>query len=355
MKRYVAFAAVLTVLVCIFCGCGFWDGEYVSVEPYQQQNSGSQKKTITVANYQQMREAVVDLIDSGAESGILYIPNFSRGSVRFYMETAIRYATETTPIGAYAVENISYEIGTRSGKEAIALSISYRRELSEILRIEDADDMESACRIIDGEMEKCKPSVVVLVHDYKETDMVRYATAYAAQNPDLVMEIPAVEAYVYPEAGEERIVELIFTYKHDRDTLLQMKEKASYVFTASELYARSAGQVREKYAQLYAFLMERTNYLYEKSDTPAYSLLIEGRGDCKAFADVYAAMCRKAGLECHVVEGTRDGEPWTWNVIKFRGSNYHLDLLRCNQDGGFDPKIGSAMVGYSWDSSALNN
>ncbi len=355
MKRYVAFATVLAVLCCVLCACGFWNGEYVSVEPYQQQNSGSQKKTITVANYHQMREAVVDLIESGAESGILYIPNFSRGSVRFYMETAIRYATETTPIGAYAVENISYEIGTRSGKEAIALSISYRRELSEILRIEEADEMESAFRIIDDEMGKCKPSAVVWVHHYEETDLVHYATVYAAQNPDLVMEIPAVEAYVYPDAGEERIIELIFTYKNDRDTLLQMQEKASYVFTAAELYARSAGQVREKYAQLYAFLMERTDYVYEKSDTTAYSLLIEGKGDCKAFADIYAAMCRRAGLECHVVEGTRDGEPWTWNVIKFRGSEYHLDLLRCNEGGGFDPKIGSAMEGYSWDRSALKD
>jgi hypothetical protein len=355
MKRYVAFATVLALMCCVLCACGFWDGEYVSVEPHQQQSSGSQKKTITVANYHQMRDAVVDLIESGAESGILYIPNFSRGSVRFYMETAIRYATETTPIGAYAVENISYEIGTRSGKEAIALSISYRRELSEILRIEEADEIESACRIINGEMEKYKSSVAVWVHNYEETDMVHYVTAYAAQNPDLVMEIPAVEAFVYPDSGNERIIELVFTYRNDRDVLLQMNEKTSYVFTAAELYARSAGQVREKYAQLYAFLMERTDYTYEKSDTPAYSLLIEGKGDCYAFADIYAAMCRRAGLECHVVEGIRDGEPWTWNVIKFRGSEYHLDLLRCNEGGGFDPKIGSAMEGYSWDRSALKD
>ena len=353
MKRYIAFAVLLAVLCPLLCACSFWEGEYVSVEPYQQQNSGNVKKTIEVANYQQMRDAVVDLVESGAESGILHAPSFSSGSVHFYMDSAIRYATESTPMGAYAVEAIDYEIGTRSGIEAIALRIRYRRDLSQILRIEDADEMKGFFQIVDDEMENCVSSVAVRVHKYEDTDFVQYVNWYAEQNPDLIMETPKVEAYIYPETGEERIIELVFTYENDRDVLLQMQEKVSHVFTAAELYARSAAQVREKYAQLYAFLMERSEYVFETSDTPAYSLLMEGTGDCKAFAHVYAAMCRKVGLECYVVNGTRDSEPWTWNVINFRGNFYHLDLLRCSQGNGFDPKIKSAHTGYAWDDPIL--
>ena len=98
--------------------------------------------------------------------------------------------------------------------------------------------------------------------------------------------------------------------------------------------------------------MERFDYSLETTITPAYSLLHEGVGDCTAFATVYAAMCRKAGLECHVVSGTREGEPWSWNLIYFMGNYFHVDLLFCSQTGGFAASLGSEMTDYEWDHSA---
>jgi hypothetical protein len=58
-------------------------------------------------------------------------------------------------------------------------------------------------------------------------------------------------------------------------------------------------------------------------------------GDSRAFATVYAAMCRSAGLECMTVTGTRAGEPWTWNIILDNGGYYHVDLQRSNLSGQF--------------------
>ena len=69
------------------------------------------------------------------------------------------------------------------------------------------------------------------------------------------------------------------------------------VFESAVLYVSGDGAEKQKFSQLYAFLMERFDYKVETSITPAYSLLRHGVGDSRAFATVYAAMCRLAGLE----------------------------------------------------------
>ena len=97
--------------------------------------------------------------------------------------------------------------------------------------------------------------------------------------------------------------------------------------------------------------MERFDYQTETSVTPAYSLLQHGVGDSRAFATVYAAMCRKAGLECLVVTGTRSGEPWAWNMIKLGSAYQHVDLLKCSAGGGFRETADREMDGYVWDYS----
>ena len=98
--------------------------------------------------------------------------------------------------------------------------------------------------------------------------------------------------------------------------------------------------------------MERFDYKVETSITPSYSLLRHGVGDSRAFATVYAAMCRAANLECIVVTGTRSGEPWSWNMICEDGYYWHVDLLNSNEKGKFEKKLDADMEGYVWDYSA---
>ena len=114
---------------------------------------------------------------------------------------------------------------------------------------------------------------------------------------------------------------------------------------------RLLGSLSAGVSMLYAFLMERFEYKQETSITPAYSLLRHGTGDSRAFAQVYAAMCRDAGLTCMTVTGTRDGEPWTWNILLDGEEYYHVDLLRCSENGRYREQTDAEMEGYVWDYS----
>ena len=63
-------------------------------------------------------------------------------------------------------------------------------------------------------------------------------------------------------------------------------------------------------------------------------------------------MCRYADLTCMTVTGTRDGEPWTWNIVLDGEEYYHVDLLRCSDSGKYREQTDAQMQGYVWDYSA---
>ena len=162
-----------------------------------------------------------------------------------------------------------------------------------------------------------------------------------------------MEVGVYPnDQPGTRIVELRFTYQTSREALRQMQNQVNRVFSSAELYITSDNTDIQKYSQLYSFLMERYDYSLDTSITPAYSLLIHGVGNSEAFASVYAAMCRQAGLECQVISGTKNGEAWYWNLIRVDGKGYHVDLLEASSQGGFFYLTNEQMEGYVWDYSA---
>ena len=342
--------ALILTLSLLLGGCGWFDTSYVNVTPYQQQSGTAKAEVVSASNYYQLRTALEDVVSSGAKSSVIYIANYDPELVERNLEDALRYIREYSPIGAYAVADITCEVGTSSGKPAIAIQVSYRRGQSEIRRIVKVTDAEAAKPAIADALQDFDASLTLEVEYYTDTDFVRVVEAYAEENPEYVLELPLVTEDVFGQ-GVTRIVELSFSYQNNRDSLKQMKYQVQPIFDSAALYVTTAAEERQKYSQLYSFLMERFDYTLETSITPAYSLLCHGVGDSRAFAVVYASMCRRAGLNCRIVTGTRNGEPWTWNMVMDRGNYYHVDLIRSSANGSFAELVDSDMGGYVWDYS----
>ena len=347
MKKLLAAVVLCAVLLT---GCDLWmSGEYYSVTPHQNASASGSSTDAEVTNYFQLRDKLEQMVSEGTENGVIYYSVIDRVYIDRYMETAVEYVMGSTPIGAYAVSDIAYDIGTNTGKQAVAVTVSYNHSRPEILRIKQADTMEDACQIIAGILENCDTGVTIQVAKYAETDITQYVQDYVDENPDICMEMPQVTTSVYPEEGTSCIMEIMFSYQTSREELRKMQQTVEPVFDSAELYVSGDAENAEKYFQLYSFLMERHNYTQETSITPAYHLLRHGVGDSKAFATVYAAMCRRAGLYCQVVTGTREGESWYWNVIEENGEYRYVDLLWCNKKGQFTTKTQEQMDGYVWD------
>ena len=340
------FAALVLAAALWLPGCGWMDGSYVSVTPHQVGvgQTGEDKAT-TVSSYMELRAALVRMVDEGSTEGLFTLSEYPREEAESDMQKVVEYVTRTYPIGAYTVESIVPDFGTN----ALSVDITYRHTRQELDRIRTVRGMESAEAAVAEALEECTDKLVLQISGYQELDYSKLVRTYAQLNPDRVMEVPSVISRVFPEHGNVRVVELLFYYKTDRETLRSMRQQVQPVFSSAALYVTGQGTEETKFSQLHAFLMERFDYRLQRSQTPAYSLLCEGTGDSRAFAQVYAAMCSRIGLEAMAVSGTRDGQAHHWNLVKIDGVWYHLDLLGAPQ---FAPLTEAEMTGYEWDRDA---
>jgi hypothetical protein len=293
------------------------------------------------------------MVSAGVESSVISVANFQQEQLSNSMDRAVQYVKNYYPLGAYGVDEITYEVGTIGGTSAVAVEITYLHGRSELQRISRVQDMTQAQSLIAAALTDFDTSLVLLIENYQPADIHQLADDFASANPSVVMENPEISVQTYPETGRQRVMELKFTYQSSRDSLRVMRERVQRVFDSAALYVSHDAQDARKLSQLYAFLMERfDNYQIKTSLTPSYSLLNHGVGDSAAFAEVYAEMCAKVGMECLVVVGTRNGEPWYWNIVQDDGYYFHVDLLASQNQGGFSVRTDEQMTDYVWDYSA---
>lgn len=345
--------ASVLALCLLLPGCSLWmNGYYASVEPYEGQNRKEDEGIVAVSSSQEMREALEDMVSAALESRTLSVQNMASDAVEENIQRAIHNVLSNYPIAAYAVENIDYAIGVTGGVSAVVVTVRYNHNRTEIQRIRQAAGVEEATQLITAALNELETGIVLEVGNYWGADFTQIVADYALSHPDVVMEIPQVTVSIYPDSGSVRVVELNFAYQNSRDDLRSMQWYVQPRFESASLYVSGDETESVKFSRLYAFLMETTQYTVETSITPAYSLLRHSVGDSRAFATVYAAMCRQAGLNCQVVTGTKAGEPWFWNIICENGVYYHIDLLQSSAAGAYQKLSDGDMSGYVWDYTA---
>ena len=348
--RVLAFCLVLAMLLS---GCGSWmDGSYSSANLHQSSQNQTGVSTPIVSSYEELRQTLIDLVENGTDSLLLNVEHMEPETIDLNTDKAIAYILESNPIAAYAVESIEYEQGTSGGLPALSVTVHYNQNVAALRTIKEANDMAEAQDYISSALDQCETKLVMRVDKYQTADFEEYVRKYMENNPQTVMELPTLTVNTFPETGIYRVVEITFTYQTSREDLKIMQNRVRPLFTSAELYVAGNNTAYEQFELLYAFLMERHDYQFEASITPFYSLLVHGVGNSKAFSIVYAAMCRRADLECMVVSGTRNGESWFWNIVCVDGVYHHLDLLSAGEDSAFALRGDEEMNGYVWDYSA---
>ena len=340
--------AAICAICLLLSGCSFsmLDGEYVYTQPHEDNNSLQENAAVHARNYAQLYGALAAMVESGQDQGVIIVSSYDKNRVSIDVQHASQQLRKEHPIAAYAVSDISAELGKTGGEDALAVQITYLHDRAEIRQIKDVKGVHQAAEKIKTAIRACDVGIVLMVRDYEAVDFVQIVENFAVQFPEHVIEQPRVTVNVYPDSGTDRVVEVGFSYQNSRDALKEMQSKVQTMFISASLYVSADRQEYDKYFHLQTFMMERFEFKIENSITPAYSLLLHGVGDPRAFATVYAAMCTRENLECHVVNGTRNGEAHTWNILCIDGVYYHVDLLRNGVGGEFVLLYDHQMDGY---------
>lgn len=346
-------AVLLGLTAVLLSGCAGWEsGSFASVSPHAGQYTRTEQVELDqAAAYGNLRDAVIEMAHEAAETCILGVDNYE-GNLEEDVDNAIGYARSQDPIGAYAISRLTYRFDRIGSENVVILEGTYRHSRTEIAGIESARYGAAADRKLAEALSSFAPSVTLMVYGYQETDYIQKVEKYARDNPDVVMEHPKVGVRVYPEQGTTRVVELTFDYETSRDSMWTMRGAVETYFSSAEGYISMAENEYTKADRLYAFLAELLSENQEQSVTPTYSLLCQGAGDSAAAADVYAAMCWKAGISCVRVDGTRNGEPWSWNIVRIGDSYAHVDLRSNRNEDGTVFLGDEDMEGYSWDTES---
>ncbi len=334
-------AALLLALCLLLSGCASWmEGNYHSVRPHEEQRDEEASGDVAVSSYSGLYRALENMVHNGKTATLLSVANYNQLVVARDMQAAVQEVKTLDPIGAYAVDNIQFEVGTNGGQPAISVTISYRNAVQNIRSV---NSMAQAQNVMAEALYNCQPGLVLHVTQYQELDIAQWVDDYMQENPHKVMELPQVTVTYYPETGSKRVLDIRFTYQNSREVLRSMRTQVEVAF------AQAPKGPEADHQAVYAWLAERFEaYQTDTSLTPAYMLLVHGVGDASAFATVYGALCRQAGLECSVITGTRSGQPWRWNLVTVGEESYHLDLLASLAEGQFLLNTPEQMTGYVW-------
>ncbi len=357
MKRLIPIVLLLLLLV----GCKA-EEDYLSVRPHVEQPtqgdpSGEADPIPVVTNRLELRGAILSLIDNWKEQGQVLIQDYE-GDVAQNLSEIMDYATRQHPTGAYAVDYADAEIIEEEGQQLVQVSFVFRRSLSEINSIVLVDDSDAAQSKITEALSNYSTALTLRIRRYSNRDFERDILRYCMENPRVIPTIPEFSLKLYPEEGDHRIMEIHFTYPESKDVMREKLLETDTTFRSALIYGQGGNTPENQAKRLCNYLIRRHDQTL--TDTvpvyPLYSLFSENIGHDLSYAMCYHDLCASLGITSHIIEGTKNGDPYYWNLLVLEDKTYHVDLRRYVEQGSNSviPLYDETLLaeGYVWDRDA---
>ena len=359
MKRLLAVLLAICALLTL-SGCGsLFEDEYYYEAPYSGDMGPRSDRATEVRNYSMLKTALTNMIVNHTETGELRFTNYN-GNPNEDLAAACFEIKSQHPLGAYAVETLSYDTSYVVSYYMANIYIGYKRTAEELRSIVYSSDKEDFNRNLEEAAIGLAPSLVIRCYDAEvDEDYVReHLKRLYYENPvDTVVE-PEAEVTGYPAEGENRIFDIQLHYGISAQRIIPMS-------LALQTKLGEAARSMEETEQP-ALALECAAYLSEacaggSAESPyagtAYGALVNGNADSKGYALAYRALCKELDIDCTVVEGsfgTIRSEPHFWNIIGLNGDCYHVDVSAYADDpaAAFLRSDDELWGAYIWDTAA---
>ena len=121
-------------------------------------------------------------------------------------------------------------------------------------------------------------------------------------------------------------------------------------------YIKDGMSDNDKIREMNTYLFKTVSYAEDwskNSANTAYGALINHTAQCSGFARAFKALCDAVGIECYYVEA--DQYAWNpnhqWNIVKYNGQYYHMDVQENALGKGGDSTYLSATHVCTYDKS----
>lgn len=325
---------------------------YSSVKVHTVAPVSEDSKIISVENYYELVNAILYFVMEHQEEGVIRLEDYEKEMAKTHLTEAVLEVRSDTALGSYAVDDISWELNTILGNLEVTVSVDYNKTPEEYEQIVYVSGNSAIVRTLTQSISDMTSSLVIQ-NSYGTSSrnglsqLIHQAISGAASK---LVEIPQIQTNFHPKEGDWRLVEFTFTYSLGENlrTIRQNNLEGKIEDLASSLWTLSDE------VKIYQTLQEKIQSLGEAGDTgnTPYDVLALRQGNSRGFALSYLALCQELGLECRVLEGTLNGQPYYWNQITLSsGESHHLDVTKTltEEEHGFFSDSEMLALGYDWN------
>ena len=202
---------MMAAVLCL-SGCGsFLEREYSRVEPHSSAYYESENHSVLHAeNYQDLVNDLLVLVSGHAEEGtIFYYGTEEMPSAADAAEQACREVQQDTPMGAYAVDYMTYTVDDEPRNySAITLTLRYRRTAEQVNGIVHTSGVTALYDLLTAAAQSGAEDLAIRVGYFDhEENAVRTTVKQVQRELDRVQE--PWEVHFYPDGSDVGIIEII--------------------------------------------------------------------------------------------------------------------------------------------------
>ena len=228
-KRVWALAAALLMLPLTGCG-SLLNRDYSVTEPHSSSYYESEDRSVLRAeSYQDLVNALLVLIGGGAKEGTIWLyPDDSGLPAPQAAERACLEVKKETPLGAYAVEYLTYTVDeTPRNYDAIQLTVGYRRTAAQVAGIVHITSTSALGDLLREAARNHAAELVVQVgyFDHQAEEVRTQVTQIQAE-----VEPESKEPWTvnfYPDSGNAGIIEVLLSGAGSAEGAEQNTENAN--------------------------------------------------------------------------------------------------------------------------------
>ncbi|MBE6914869.1 MAG: hypothetical protein E7472_08085 [Ruminococcaceae bacterium] len=359
MKKKILSLLLAALMLLTAAGCAsVFEADYYHEEDFSGDLGNVPGTATEISNYNMLKTALTNLIIRHEERGEFRFSNYA-GRPSEDLAAACFEIRTTNPLGAYAVETLTYETNRVVSFYVADVYISYKRTAQEIQSIQYANTQSDFRERLIKAVDSYQNGAVIRMFSpaVDEDYIIDTVRRHYYDDPVTTVLEPKVRVESFPNEGENRVYDIQISYALPFDRIIPMS-----LALDGKIYSAASAMQQTEPAKL---ALEAAAYLSmlcsEQSEKPnypdtAYGVFLAQNADARGFALAYRALCDRLGIECTVVEGvvgTMGAQPHFWNIICLGDAFYHVDVsaFAANPAAAFLLSDSLLWGKYIWDTA----
>ena len=351
MKPRLTALALAAAAALLLTGCApLLHRSYSSYSPHVESVVADDSSALRAESYRGLVDALLYYVNRHITSGVIRLANYP-SDVSADLENARLEVMREDPLGAFAVEELTYDFSRIVSYYEVSVSISYSHTAEEIAAIEFASGAASIRPRLRQAMAKFSSTLLLRTSYFTgDEDQVRAMAVQAYYDtPQSAFGLPEIAVTLYPDSGVQRIIALTFTWPERRTVSTARSEQL--LSLARRLLADTPPE-GEQYTpdELYRILLSAG--AGEDGSAPSsdpYAALTGKSADQLARTLALELLFQQSGIDATLVSGVAPGGNTCW-LIADCGSGYR-HLLPGEETISLYTDLEMSAAGYLWNQS----